>query len=41
MEWDKKIPLGRQDLQDYLDRRVLGYIAARRKKNPVDPVNPV
>jgi len=36
----KKISQGRQDLQDYLDRRAFGYLAAS-EKNPLNPVNPV
>jgi hypothetical protein len=35
MEWDKKIPLGRQDQQDGQD------IAILKQNNPDNPVNPV
>jgi hypothetical protein len=31
MEWDKKIPLGRQDLQDYWDFFACGEIPLGRR----------
>jgi len=38
MEWDEKIPLGRHDLQNYLDRRAFGREASdlpQAKKIPL------
>jgi hypothetical protein len=38
----KKISQGRQDIQDHPDRRAFGPRAARRRrKNPINPVDPV